>query len=113
MRYETRQNTIHKMVNSAPYEILGPNPSRKAIILTPVSGGTCSFPGYISLSFRQDVMPGSGMLNYITGKTFPTIITDCQIGDAIGLPWWIVSSYNVCVEIVEISYVNLADCKGR
>ena len=109
MRYEIRQNTIHATVGPTPFEILGPNPSRKSILLSPVAGGTFNAPGYISLSFRSDVKPGAGPLTFITGATYPTLITDQEIGDAIGLPWWIVSTYSVCVEIVEFSYTNIVD----
>lgn len=114
MRFETRQNTFHRnLVINTPYELLGPNPSRKSFIISPVAGGSWDAPGYISMDHRSDVIPGAGILNYITGATFPTVITDEEIGDAIGLPWWIVSTYAVCVQITEYSYVNLADLRGR
>jgi hypothetical protein len=113
MRHETRQNTLTLCVNTTPYEILGPDPSRKSILLSPVAGGTFSAPGYISLSHRQDVVPGAGAINFIVGATFILTLTDREIGDAIGLPWWIVSTYPVKVQIVEYSYVNLSDCGGR
>lgn len=113
MRYETRQNTFTLCVNTTPIEIFSPDPSRKAIMLSPIAGGTRDAPGYVSLSYRQDVIPGAGFLNYLTGDSFITILTDHDIGDAIGLPWWIVSTYPVKVQVCEISYVRLADCEGR
>lgn len=61
--------------------------------------------GYISLSPRQDVVAGNGVLNFITGQTFPTVISDHELGNAIGLPWWIVSSTaDVRIQVVEYLY---------
>lgn len=58
--------------------------------------------GVVSLSHRQDVVAGQGILNYLPGTTFPTIITDHDIGTFIGEEWWIVSSVaNVVVQITE------------
>lgn len=60
---------------------------------------------YVSLSQRPDVQPGLGTINYIPGATFPTTVTDCEIGDSIGDPWWIVSgANNVAVQVTEYLY---------
>lgn len=61
----------------------------------------------ISLSHRADVSPGQGPLNYIPGQPYPTIITDEEIGDSIGLPWWAVSAIaGGLMQIVEYSYAD-------
>lgn len=72
--------------------------------VTPASAGT------ISLSHRSDVVAGEGVLNYLAGQTFPTVITDDQIGDAIGIPWYIISAVDdVPIQIVEYSYEDQCD----
>jgi len=59
----------------------------------------------LSLSHRQDVSPGFGVLNYIAGQYFPTVITDEHIGNAICLPFWAACSIDGTVfQIVEYSY---------
>lgn len=59
----------------------------------------------ISMSHRQDVAPGQGTINYVPNWTQPFIVSDDEIGDAVGLPWWIVSGVaDVVVQIVEYSY---------
>jgi hypothetical protein len=59
----------------------------------------------ISLSRRPDVTAGAGTLNYVPGNTYPTIITDDDIGMAICEPWYIISGIDkVLVQITEYSY---------
>lgn len=65
----------------------------------------------ISLSHRSDVTPGAGVINYIAGATYPTFVTDNEIGDAICLPWYIVCSEDsTVIQIVEYSYDEV--CNG-
>lgn len=61
--------------------------------------------GPISLSHRSDVAPGVGILNYLPGATFPTLISDDDIGQIITEEWWIVSGVDgVLVQITEYLY---------
>jgi hypothetical protein len=61
--------------------------------------------GPISLSHRKDVLPGIGILNYLPGATFPTLICDDDIGHIITDEWWIVSGTDgVPVQITEYLY---------
>jgi hypothetical protein len=56
----------------------------------------------ISVSIRQDVRPGSGTLNYLPGTTYPTVITDSDVGSMVEEQWWIVSGVDdVPVQITE------------
>jgi hypothetical protein len=64
----------------------------------------------ISLSHRDDVSPGVGILNYLPGATFPTLISDDDIGAIIRDEWWIVSGINnVPVQITEYLYEDEGD----
>ena len=64
----------------------------------------------MSLSLRPDVQPGQGILNYLPGATFPTIVDDCQVGNAIGQPWWgIAGMANCTIQITEFSYADESD----
>lgn len=59
----------------------------------------------ISLSPRSDVAVGAGCINYIPGQTFPTVVTDADLGDQIGMPWYVISGVDqVPVQIVEFLY---------
>lgn len=78
---------------------LGANASAVIFWTSPV------IDGIVSLSHRKDVVPGQGVLNYLFGATFPTLITDDEIGSFIGEEWWIVSSTpGVVVQITEYLY---------
>lgn len=102
MCHSTGANTrTETLAVATPLEILGPNPKRKSFLVTPIA----AVGGFISLSLRPDVVAGSGILNYTAGAAFPTLIDDDMIGDAIGQPWWIVSSIGgEVVQITEFSY---------
>lgn len=64
----------------------------------------------VSLSHRQDVVAGQGALNYLGNQAWPQAVKDEEIGDAIGLPWWIIASIaNVSLQIVEYSYEDMCD----
>jgi hypothetical protein len=66
--------------------------------------------GAISLSHRKDVTPGNGILNYLPGQTFPTIISDEEIGSFICEEWWIVSGNpNITVQVTEYLYEDPSD----
>lgn len=70
--------------------------------------------GCISLSHRQDVQPGQGILNFMPNTPWPTVITDETIGDAITLPWWIVSGIEgVVIQITEYLYLEEDDNYGE
>jgi hypothetical protein len=59
----------------------------------------------ISLSPRSDVVAGRGVLNYLPNGGVWPVICDAEIGDAIALPWYIVSAVaDVPIQIVEYSY---------
>lgn len=59
----------------------------------------------ISMSPRGDVAAGFGTLNFTPGQALPTVISDEDIGNAIGLPWFIVSGVaGVVVQITEYFY---------
>jgi hypothetical protein len=59
----------------------------------------------ISMSHRSDVVPGVGILNYLPGATFPTLISDDDIGNIIQDEWYIVSGVpGVSVQITEYLY---------
>lgn len=59
----------------------------------------------VSMSVRNDVSPGKGVFNWLPGQSFPIIITDDEIGNAVGLPWWFVSGVeNVAIQVTEFSY---------
>jgi hypothetical protein len=61
----------------------------------------------VSLSLRQDVVAGAGTLNYYPGQTQPFCVDDAQLGDQVGMPWWIVSGVNgVPIQITEFIYVD-------
>lgn len=61
----------------------------------------------ISLSHRSDVIAGQGILNFIPGATFPTIIGDDQIGSIIQDEWWAVSGVaGVPIQITEYLYAD-------
>jgi hypothetical protein len=56
----------------------------------------------VSMSHRSDVAPGVGILNYLPGATFPTMITDDDIGTIMQDEWYIVSGIQgVLVQITE------------
>lgn len=62
-------------------------------------------PGFISLSFRADVVPGQGMWNFPGSQAFPSFLGDCEIGTAITQAMWLVASAaNTPVQITEILY---------
>lgn len=85
----------------APLTVAGIGADGLAVIFYNLS----NFGQAISMSFRQDVAAGRGILNYVPGTGFNQVVTDEDIGDAITLPWWIVSAVDlVPIQIVEISY---------
>ncbi len=55
----------------------------------------------ISMGARSDVVPGQGSINYLSGATFPTTVTDEEIGSIIREEWWIVSS--IAGQVVQIT----------
>ena len=79
---------------------------RVSISYTPVGS-----PAYISLDFRPGVTPGLGMLNYGPSAQSPTVIDDCQIGDVICGPLYLVSSQSCEVVVTEIMYCDLEAAK--
>lgn len=101
---KTRQNTINITIGTTAQEILGPNPKRKAIVFQPVPTAA-GVAHAISISHRADVAVNAGMLNYVVGQTSWPVLSDNDIGDAIGLPFWaIAGDAGVAVQIVEYSY---------
>lgn len=65
--------------------------------------------GGISMSHRSDVAVGQGVMNFVPNIVYPMTLTDDEIGDAIGLPWWIIAAVaGGLVQIVEYSYEE--DC---
>lgn len=56
----------------------------------------------ISLSHRQDVTVGLGVLNFIGGLDTYVLLTEDEIGSAIQLPWWAISGVDaLSIQIVE------------
>src|SRR5262245_22800350 len=52
MRFRTRQNTITVPFPATAVEILGPNPYRKAIVLSPLAPSPFATPGLITVQFN-------------------------------------------------------------
>lgn len=101
---KTRANPINMTIGTTPQEILGPNPKRKAILFQPVLPGV-GVANAISLSHRSDVVAGQGTINYVTGEHYDSVISDNDIGDAICLPWYVVSGQaSQTIQITEYSY---------
>lgn len=56
----------------------------------------------LSMSLRQDVTVGNGVMNWLPGFTYPVWIDEEQFGSAVGLPWYAVSGVDqVPVQITE------------
>lgn len=101
---KTTQNTINQVIGTSPVEILGPNPRRKSFLFSPIpaAGGAAHA---ISMSFRNDVVVGAGVLNYVQGAQGWLAISDNEIGSAIGLPWYIVcGDAGTSIQITEFLY---------
>jgi hypothetical protein len=61
--------------------------------------------GCISLSARSDVQPGQGTINWYPNLPYPVTLTDDEIGDIIGEPWFAVSGVDgVIVQVTEYFY---------
>lgn len=64
----------------------------------------------LSMSPRADVVPGQGTLNWLPGASFPICLTDDQIGDIIGQPWFAISGVDgVAVQVTEYLYQSEQD----
>lgn len=102
---ETLVTTSRITLTTGVMEMLGSNPRRKAFLLTPLAVGA---NGIISVSMRNPLVAGQGVLNYVVGLTFPTMIDDEVLGDSIHEPWFIISANGgEVVEIIEVSYRNV------
>jgi hypothetical protein len=101
---KTTLNPINITVTTAAQEILGPNPKRKAVVFMPFFPAVAG--DVVSLSPRQDVTAGRGMMNYQPDGGVWPILTDEDIGSAIQLPLWAITNVvaGVPVQIVEYSY---------
>lgn len=59
----------------------------------------------VSLSPDSRVVAGAGAINYLSGATYPFLLTDEDVGSAIAEPWYIIgSAAGIAVQIVEYSY---------
>ncbi len=87
--------------------LLPSNPLRKSFLLAPLAVGA---GGLISIGLAgagQNVtVAGGGILNYVVGATFPTLLDDDMIGSAIQGEWYVISlNGGEQVQVVEFSYV--------
>jgi hypothetical protein len=98
----TLQSTTTVTVGTTPVCIWGSSPRRCAVVLSPVVGGGA---GVMSVSFRQDVAAGVGMLNFLLGVGYVVIITDGDMGDIITTEWYaVVDAGSMQIQITEILY---------
>jgi hypothetical protein len=65
----------------------------------------------LSISHRQDVQAGLGIINFLPGLTYPVTIDIDEIGSIIKEEWWAVSGVaGVTVQITEYLYESEEDC---
>ena len=109
MRYPTRANTITlTLPANTAVKMLPSVPFRKAFLFSPVAAG---MSGVISISPRADVAASAGILNFLTGATYPTIIDDDAIGSMVSEEWWIISlNGGEVVQVTEYLYENPESC---
>ena len=59
----------------------------------------------VSISLRPNCVAGQEALNWIPGQPYPVIVTDRDIGDQIGLPWYAISAVDgMLLSITEFLY---------
>jgi len=84
--------------------LLGSVPNRKSFILSPIAVGA---GGIISISMRPDVVAGAGILNFLTGQTFPTAVDDGLIGSMVAEEWFVISlNGGEKIQVTEYLYVE-------
>lgn len=79
MIYRTQKNTIPFLAGTSPLEILGPNPRRKAIVLTPIPPGTDAGTSVSVASFTF----GAGQLWQVPPRV--TNVVDAYVFGAGGI----------------------------
>lgn len=59
----------------------------------------------VSLSASKNVAVGQGTLNFLPGQTYPTVVSDADLGDIITGEWWAISGVaNTPIQVTEYLY---------
>lgn len=104
MRAKTRTADFDVTTGTVVVEILGPNPYRKAFIVSATKDNQT-----LSIGQKDDITQGNGAINFLAGTTDPMtwiqVVTDADLGTAICNPWFAVCKADgKVIRILEISY---------